>query len=408
MKKVLPKMSVKLNNSEEIINQALIEAGAGQIAKNFAKTGLPTRKNELYHYSDLKLLLDNIPQITRERQQGERKRAKYFSDINAYQIDIINGEVVISDIAPEGIVVFTSKGGLEEAQNDIIAQLNSALTSETLNIDIEKNKQNIIIINRQSLGEAEHINDGVEISVAQDVKATIIELFSSSDNAHLSNHASKIILQNGASADHIVVDLAAEKNRHLNTIQYELSENSSLNSMILHKGSLFARTQIFAKFEGEGAHADFGGINLAAKNQHQDITLNVEHNVANTTSSENYRSIAIEEAKAIFQGKIIVARDAQKTDANMNHRALILSDDAQILVKPELEIYADDVVCGHGATCGALDEEGLFYLMSRGIDKRAAKSMLIRAFLTQIFEQIEDEKLLCALDNVIEEWLEEL
>ena len=109
--------------------------------------------------------------------------------------------------------------------------------------------------------------------------------------------------------------------------------------------------------------------------------------------------------KAVFQGKIVVARDAQKTDAKLMMQGLMLSDEAEILVKPELEIYADDVVCGHGSTCGALDEDSLFYLMSRGIPKAEAETMLVRGFLAELLDPIADEELHEALEGVVENWL---
>src|SRR5690606_14209848 len=156
---------------------------------------------------------------------------------------------------------------------------------------------------------------------------------------------------------------------------------------------------------GEGAHGDFYGLNLVDSDQHKDITLDVTHGVPHTTSAELYKQIARGRGKAVFQGKINVAQDAQKTDAKMMMQGLMLSDEAEILCKPELEIFADDVVCGHGSTCGDLDETSLFYLMSRGIPKEEAETMLVRGFLEELVDPIEDESLADALHGVIEGWL---
>ncbi len=396
-------MAVKLNQSEQVVLEILQKTGADELAADFAKTGLPTRRNEAYHYSDLKMLLGNVPALA---TSSKSTSASLVSIEGAYRILIVNGEVQISDEPPAGVVVSTSKGGVVEPENDIIAQLNSALTKETLNIDLQGSPETIIHIDRRYEGEASHINDGVELYILDNSNATIIETFSGSNEAHLSNSASKVILGRKAKATHIMVDLSGEKLRHLQSVQYELNESALLHSLIIHKGSKLARTQLFAKFIGENAHADFAGLILGAKEQHSDISINIEHNVANTTSSENYKSVVLDRAKAIFQGKILVAKDAQKTDAAMKHQGLMLSDDAQILVKPELEIYADDVICGHGATCGQIDEDSLFYLMSRGIEKQQAKSMLIRAFLAELFDEIKIEALKEALISVADEWLE--
>ncbi|MCF6343740.1 MAG: Fe-S cluster assembly protein SufD [Devosiaceae bacterium] len=396
-------MAVKLNQSEQVLLETLQKTGADKLAADFAKVGLPTRRNEAYHYSDLKMLLGDVPALT----TGAISTSALLLNIEgAYRILIVNGEVQISDEPPAGMVVSTSKGGVVEPENDIIAKLNSALTKETLNIDLQGSLETIIHIDRRYEGEASHINDGVELYILDNSNATIIETFSGSNEAHLSNSASKVILGKDAKVTHIMVDLSGDRVRHLQSVQYELNESALLHSLIIHKGSALARTQLFAKFIGENAHADFAGLILGNNEQHSDISINIEHNVANTTSSENYKSVVLDRAKAIFQGKILVAKDAQKTDAAMKHQGLMLSDDAQILVKPELEIYADDVICGHGATCGQIDEDSLFYLMSRGIEREQAKSMLIRAFLAELFDEVKIEALKEALISVADEWLE--
>ncbi len=397
-------MTIKLNKNEEILHQALLDADAKSIAKHFRSVGLPTRRNESYHYSDLKMLLDDIPQIaTTATSTGDFA----FNIANFFQLQIVNGEVQIITEPPSGVVISTSIGGMSEPNSDIIAQLNSALTNETLNIDINENVETIIQIDRQFEGKAALHSDGVEIYIADNSNATIVEIFDGSNEAHLSNSASKLSLGKNAKATHIMVDVSSKKTRHLQTVQYEIDQSATLHSLIIHTGSSLSRTQLFANFNGENAHADFAGLMLVDENRHSDISIDVAHNVPNTTSTENFKSVVRNRAKAIFQGKILVAKDAQKTDAKMMHQGLMLSDDAQILVKPELEIYADDVICGHGATCGELDEDNLFYLMSRGIEREQAKAMLVRAFLAEIFEPITNEDLHNILAGIADDWLKE-
>jgi Fe-S cluster assembly protein SufD len=169
---------------------------------------------------------------------------------------------------------------------------------------------------------------------------------------------------------------------------------------------VLSRINLFARFEGEGAHGDFTGLNLTTEGQHSDVTLELSHAVPRCLSKPLYKQIARGRSVAAFQGKIIVARDAQKTDAKLMMQGLMLSDEAQILSKPELEIFADDVVCGHGSTTGALDETSLFYLMSRGIPKVIAEAMLVRGFIEEVIDPIEDEELHNALEGVVERWLE--
>ena len=156
---------------------------------------------------------------------------------------------------------------------------------------------------------------------------------------------------------------------------------------------------------GEGAHADFTGLNLVSEGQHSDITLETVHAVPRCGCKPLYKQVARGRSTAVFQGKIVVARDAQKTDAKLMMQGLMLSDEAQILSKPELEIFADDVVCGHGSTVGAVVEDSMFYLLSRGIPKAEAETMLVRAFLAELIDPIEDEALNEALTAVVEDWL---
>ena len=397
-------MAIKLNKDEEIIYTALKKAGASNIAQSFQKTGLPTRRNEHYHYSDLKMLLADIPQVCDNVKSAS---IKAFKIDNAYELSIINGGVqTLSTTPPAGVTISTSKGGIGEPNHDVLAQLNSALSKETLNLDLQGEIVEIVYIDRRSEGKATHVNDGLELNILDNSSATIIEVFSGSNEAHFSNHASNISLGKNAKATHIMVDLSGNKARHFQTIQYAIEQGANLRSLIIHDGSDLSRTQLFATFNGEDAHADLSGLSLVDDGQHSDITIDVRHNVPNTTSTEMYKSVARGRSKAIFQGKIVVARDAQKTDAKMMSQGLMLSDNAEILVKPELEIYADDVICGHGATCGALDENNLFYLMSRGIAKEQAKSMLVRAFLTELFDEIKGEKLQNSLLNIVDEWLD--
>ncbi len=395
-------MAVRLKASEKILYNALIKAEAQNIADEFLQSGLPNRKNESYHYSDLKLLLDNIPDIL---ENGEFSSEPEFNIAGAYNIFINNGRVEIAKKLPKDVEIGTISGTVFTPENDIVAKLNSALSKESLQLEIKGNLENIIYIEHRSNGQASFINDNIEIELLANANAIIIEIFTSSNNSHLSNHASRINLAENSNLTHIVLDLSAKENRHLYTLTYEVEKEARLNSLIIHKGANLARTQLFAKFVGENSHADFSGLTLAESEQHSDISINISHAVANTSSSENYKSVVRDRAKGIFQGKILVERDAQKIDAKMMHKGLMLSDDAQILVKPELEIYADDVICGHGATCGELDKDSLFYLMSRGIAYETARAMLIKAFLAEIFDFVENKNIHEILQKLIDDWL---
>ncbi len=151
------------------------------------------------------------------------------------------------------------------------------------------------------------------------------------------------------------------------------------------------RNQLFVRFAGAGATATLSGATLIAGKQHADTTLVMDHAVGGCESQELYKSVLDDQARAVFQGKIICRKDAQKTDARMMTQALLLSETAEADAKPELEIFADDVQCGHGATAGELDERLKFYLMARGIPEKEAEAMLIEAFLGEIMDGIASE-----------------
>nr|WP_281389604.1 Fe-S cluster assembly protein SufD [Pelagibacterium limicola] len=284
-------------------------------------------------------------------------------------------------------------------------RLNSALVSESVSVELTGHVDAVVHIDRRMEGDAAHVQSGAKIAFAAGTKATVIETVSGSDAAHMGNAGSYVSVGEGAEVTHILVDLSARQATHFASVEYRLAANAKFKSVVVNAGANLARAQIFAEFTGEGTHGDFYGLNLVDGEQHKDITLDVTHGVPHTTSSELYKQIARGRGKAVFQGKINVARDAQKTDAKMMMQGLLLSDEAEILAKPELEIFADDVVCGHGATCGDLDDTWLFYLMSRGIPRAEAETMLIRGFLAEIVDAVEAEHVAQALGDIVEVWL---
>jgi len=158
---------------------------------------------------------------------------------------------------------------------------------------------------------------------------------------------------------------------------------------------------------GEGADFTLRGINLLSGDTHCDVTMMLDHLAENTTSTEIVRNVANGTAKGVFQGQIKVAKDAQKTDAKMACNTLLLSDEAEFSTKPELEIFADDVACGHGATVTEIDRNHLFYLMARGIDEKTARGLLVKAFVAEIVEELEDESTVEVLEAMLDRWFAE-
>jgi Fe-S cluster assembly protein SufD len=181
--------------------------------------------------------------------------------------------------------------------------------------------------------------------------------------------------------------------------------DSSFESMTLSMGGQLSRTEQHVSLAGEGASCRLDGTYLVRGSAHCDHTTLVDHLVPNTTSNEMFKGVLDDEARAVFQGKIIVHPDAQHTDGRMLNKTLLMSDKSEIDSKPELEIYADDVKCAHGATSGQLDETALFYLQSRGIPEAQARNLLVQSFLGEVIERISDEALRDAVTEKVVNWL---
>ena len=393
---------VRLSAAEESLVAQLETTGAKDAAERLRVAGLPTRRVESYHYTDLKSLLGSVPPMASAANDAS---APAIDIPGAYRIVIANGVVQSSATAPAGVIVGKAHGSVLTTRDDVIVRLNAALVSESLTLELTGSVDPVIHVDRRMEGEAAHVQSGAKINIAPGGKATVIETVSGSDAAHMGNVGSYVSLGDGAEVTHVLVDLSARQATHFATVEYRIGAQANLKTIVINAGAHLARANIFADFVGEGAHGDFFGLNVVDTDEHRDITLDVTHAVPNTTSAELYKQIARGRGRAVFQGKINVALDAQKTDAKMMTQGLMLSEEAEILSKPELEIFADDVVCGHGATCGDLDETSLFYLMSRGIPRAEAETMLIRSFLAEITEAVEDEYVAEALSGVVEHWL---
>lgn len=393
---------IRLSAAEEILVSQLDSVGATDAATRLRGSGLPTRRVESYHYTDLKTLLATVPPLA---QAATSASAPAIDIPGSYRVLVSNGAVQNVGTAPNGIIVSTVPGATLTTRDDVLVRLNAALVSESVSLELTGMIDVVVHIDRRMEGEAAHVQSGAKIAFAPGTRATVIETISGSDAAHMGNAGSYVSVGEGAEVTHILVDRSARQATHFASVEYRIAANAKLKSVVVNAGADLSRAQIFADFTGEGAHGDFYGLNLVDGEQHKDITLDVTHGVPHTTSTEVFKQIARDRGKAVFQGKINVVRDAQKTDAKMMMQGLMLSEEAEILAKPELEIFADDVVCGHGATCGDLDESWLFYLMSRGIPRVDAETMLIRAFLAEVVEAVEEEHVAAALASVVDGWL---
>jgi Fe-S cluster assembly protein SufD len=393
---------VRIGPAEAKLIEQLGSVGATAAAERLSVIGLPTRKVESYHYTDLKMLLRAVPELAHAEKATSEPALRIPG---AHRIPMTNGVADIDGREPPGVRSAIVPGSALSERDDVLVRLNMALAAKTLKLEIEGVLAEVLHVDRRTEGDAGHSNDSLHLFIADGSKATVVETFAGTDEVHLSNHASYVAMGKGAELTHILVDLSPAQATNFAVAEYHIAADAKLRTITIHVGSVLSRTNIFAKFEGENAAGHFTGLNLVTDGQHSDITLELRHAVPRCSSKPLYKQIAKGRSVGAFQGKIIVERDAQKTDAKLMMQGLMLSDEAQILSKPELEIFADDVVCGHGSTVGALDDDSLFYLMSRGIPKATAESMLVRGFLEEVLDPIENEELHEALESVVDRWL---
>jgi Fe-S cluster assembly protein SufD len=226
------------------------------------------------------------------------------------------------------------------------------------------------------------------------------------DGTYLHNPVFEVHVAPDAVLTHVRLQNESATAFHLSTLYAVLDERGTYDSFVLNLGSRIARTEAHARLVGEKAATHLNGAQLLGGAQHADFTTVVRHDAPGCASRQTVKHVLTGRAHGVFQGRIEVARHAQKTDGYQMNQALLLSPDAEIDTKPELEIFADDVKCSHGATVGELDADQLFYIRSRGIPDAEARSILVRAFLAEALEAVSDRTVRDVLDRAVEGWWE--
>ncbi|HRO01130.1 MAG TPA: Fe-S cluster assembly protein SufD [Nitrobacter sp.] len=391
---------------------------------DFARRGLPYRRIEEWKYTDLRTLLREIAPLAAAPDQAALARAAKavtaYGAGDAYKLVLVDGVFTpqLSDQTPEtGVEVRALRDILENddvaaradlltttAASDTMISLNTAMATDGIVIDVAENAKltrplHIVHIATQSSTAAFTRS---LLRLANGAQATLVESFVAAYQAHDS-----VVLWIGddAGLQHVRLVEDARDAANISTAIVTLGAKSRFNSLNLTSGAAVSRYQGFIKFSGEESHADVNGVNLLNGRQHGDTTLVLDHAVPHCSSNEVFRAVLDDQAHSVFQGKIIVRPDAQKTDGRMMTRALLLSDGAEADNKPELEIFADDVSCGHGATIGALDDSLLFYLRARGLSEKEAQALLIQAFVGEAIESVADDGLRDVVIGAAERWL---
>ncbi|MGA0531384.1 Fe-S cluster assembly protein SufD [Hansschlegelia sp. KR7-227] len=393
--------------------------------RGVASKGLPNRRVEDWKYTDLRALMREARPLADLVSAEEIEAARALlplAEVDAHRVVFVNGRLAPSlsdvDSTPDGVAIAPLAVALAgdaaqtltidgaPADNAAIA-LNTAFVADGLTVTIADGvtvRRPIHIANIQ-VGAAHAAYGRVLISVGEGASIDLIESHAGDGAAHQTNTLIALDLADGARATLATLQDEGLGTLHLSTLAARLGAKSELTTASLSVGAAAARRQIFLAFQGSKATANLCGAGVAAARRHLDTTMVVDHAAPGCSSRELFKSALDGEARSVFQGKIVVRPAAQKTDGKMMAKALLLSEGAEADAKPELEIFADDVVCGHGATVGALDDELLFYLKSRGLPQADAEALLVRAFIGEAFEDLASEPLHDALMARAERWL---
>jgi Fe-S cluster assembly protein SufD len=387
----------------------------------FAGLGLPHRRLEAWKYTDLRAALkealppalDDATPVTQEQVDAALDA---LAALDAYRVVFVNGSYrpELSTAAGDGLMVATLASILDEPDaadglapvsepgQEAVVALNSAFMTDGAIVRVAQGTRlakPILLVFVRAGGEPRLMTLRNTLDIGAGAHATVIEAHVALPDAApgQANVLSRIDLGDGASLLHAKCTLEGAGTAHLASWQVTIRDAASYRPFQLTAGTGLVRNHLAASFAGENGKLDLAGCFLGQDAEHIDTTLVIDHAVPGCTSRELVKGVLAGKARGVFQGKVIVRPDAQRTDGKQMAQALMLSEDAEFDSKPELEILADDVVCGHGSTAAQLDDDMLFYLRSRGIPLAEARALLIESFVGEAFDKVEHEQLREAL-----------
>jgi Fe-S cluster assembly protein SufD len=412
--------------------------GTGKVAEArsaafeaYDRVGLPHRRIEDWKYTDLRALMREVLPLAPAPDAAAVTRAaaavKLQAIKGARRLVLVDGVFVpkLSELdgLEKGVAVGTLRGVLESGEAALQAQLvtldnanpmvalNSAMMTDGVVIQIANG-----VVLTQPL-QIIHVTTGTTptamftrslLRLGKDAGVTLVESYIAADGAKTYQAHDSLVIAIGDNSrlDHVRLVEDSREAVNISSAVITLGAHAHFNTFGMTSGAAVSRYQASIAFAGEHSSVETNGVNLLNGRQHADTSLFMDHAVPHCTSREVFRAVADDRGHSVFQGRIIVRPHAQKTDAKMMTRALLLSDEAEADNKPELEIFADDVTCGHGATTGALDESLLFYLRARGLSEKEAQALLIQAFVGEAIESIVNDDLRELAIAAAQRWLE--
>lgn len=377
---------------------------------------LPTRKTEAWKYTNLRPLEQGAylgePRVPGEVSEESLRTRFNIDELGANTLVFVNGHysaALSSDSIPDGVelvrfsqangrqieLIKEHLGSVADREAHMFAALNDTWLRDGVFVKVDKNAQvktplQVVWLTLPQ-DEAFSLSYRLLVVMEEGSEATVLEHFASDEGEQNSftNGVTELVLKAGARLHHYRLHLEQENALHIGGTHARLGQDSMLNSFHLAMGSTLKRVDVVVDHRGEGAHCHLNGVYLPRHNQHVDYHTCIEHAVPRCTTSEVFRGIVGDRARAVFNGRIHIHPQAQKTLAELSNKNLLTSDKAEVDTKPELEIYADDVQCAHGATVAQLDEEAIYYLCSRGIPRKEAEVMLSFGFINELVDQLE-------------------
>ncbi len=373
------------------------------------KAGFPTRRIESWHYTDLRRLLGKVPEFDATASVRAPDPILEGSGL----VTLINGAISGKPSLAEGVSFASLAEKLTDGSaaaelktygsDDTIGAINTAFVADGVALDIAAGTELEKPVELQNLQAGGQTHVRMVVNAGAGSRAVIVER-QSGDGAGLVSSVSQLTVGDGAEVTWLIIQEQPETAQHLAQFKAEIGADAKLTLFIMNAGGKLVRQEVHVKVSGEGSDFQLRGVNLLSGDSHTDVTMVLDHAVPHTGSVEVVRNVVTGKAHGVFQGRINVHQVAQKTDARMACNTLLLSDDGEFSAKPELEIFADDVACGHGATVTEIHGDHLFYLMSRGITEKSARGLLVKAFVAEVIEELEDEQIVEALEARLDDW----
>jgi Fe-S cluster assembly protein SufD len=393
---------------------------------SFKTMGLPSARHEEWKYTHIKTKLPEKLKIVAVSMSKVASKLKYFNSIKGTKLVFING-VFSKESSIISEQVGLTVGSLKEQSSqhsslytqyfnkatDIskenFAALNTAFAQDGAFIYVKKNTKvelPVFVFHIYDAAAADIFTQSRNlIIVEENADITIVEDFQNSAGEKFYNHVSEVFIGQNAEANYSLLQLHNQNTTSINYVEARLEKDARYHITTVTLDGKLIRNNINAYMDGENALATLNGLFIGKENNHIDNHILVDHRVPNCNSHQVYKGVLDDASTGVFNGKIFVQKDAQKTNAYQSSKAVLLSDEASMNSKPQLEIYADDVKCSHGAAIGQVSKNELFYLLARGIDKDTARGILTYAFANQIINAVRLPELREYLDKKLKEKL---